>query len=819
MKILKFGGSSLASPHCVDTIMSIIVQESCKGKVVVVISALEEITDLLLKSGQLAAVKNEDYLTVISDIECRMLNYTRSLLPVTTQSATLSQVKQYINQIEDICDGVFTLKEMSGRTSDMLLSYGELITSKIISEHMRAIGIKHTWLDAGDVIETDSNYGRATVQFANTNRAIRERIGEITESVVIVPGFVAADNNGNTTTLGRGGSDYTAALFAAALNASEMVIWTDVNGMMTADPRIVKNVKTIRTLSYHEAMELSHFGAKVLYPPAVQPVMLKKIPLRIKNTFAPTEEGTLICDPSLATSPNDNICGISNNAHIVLLNLEGTIIVGIPGFSRRLFTALATQNINVALITQSSSEYSMCVAIKEEDKEKAVEAVHSAFATEFANGTLAPIKVETSLAMIALVGESMVNLPGISGRMFSVLGRNGINIRAIAQGSSERNISAVIARSDLKKALNALHEQFFESVYKQINLFVVGVGNVGSRLMEQLRKQASYLQEHLRLQVRMIGVSNSTTMVFEEDGIAWDEWRNTLSNGRPMQLDQFVEHVIALNKRNSIFVDNTACDEVANVYATLLRKSISVVTCNKIACSSDYTSYKHLKSLAQKYNAQFLFETNVGAGLPVINTLNDLLRSGDKVNPIHAVLSGTMNFVFNEYDGTRTFAEVVKQAQDEGYTEPDPRLDLSGLDVMRKIVILAREAGYNVELTEIRNDGFLPQSCFEGDVTQFYHELAKHEAHFRELYTKASAAGKRLKYLASIDGDTIQVGLEAVSSESDFFNLDGKDNAVLFYTNRYPEQPLVIKGAGAGAEVTASGLFSDIIRAARITHS
>lgn len=819
MKILKFGGSSLASFHCVDTIVAIVEKETNEHKVVLVVSALEGITDLLLDAGQLAAIQNPGYHTILSVIENKMLNYTRSLLPVTTQSATLSMVKQYVNQIEDICDGICTLKEMSARTSDMLLAYGELITSKVISEHMRAVGIKHVWFDARDVLETDSNYGRAAVLFANTNRAIRERIGEITESVVIVPGFVASDSNGNTTTLGRGGSDYTAALFAAALNASEMEIWTDVNGMMTADPRIVKNVKTIRTLSYHEAMELSHFGAKVLYPPAVQPVMLMKIPLRIKNTFAPTEEGTLICDQSLAASPNDNICGISNNAHIVLLNLEGTIIVGIPGFSRRLFTALATQNINVALITQSSSEYSMCVAIKEEDKEKAVEAVHSAFATEFANGTLAPIKVETSLAMIALVGESMVNLPGISGRMFSVLGRNGVNIRAIAQGSSERNISAVIARSDLKKALNALHEQFFESVYKQINLFVVGVGNVGSRLMEQLRKQAAYLQEHLRLQVRLIGVSNSTTMVFEEDGIEWDNWRNALSNGRPMQLDQFVEHVIELNKRNSIFVDNTACDEVANVYATLLRKSISVVTCNKIACSSDYTSYKHLKSLAQKYNAQFLFETNVGAGLPVINTLNDLLRSGDKINRIHAVLSGTMNFVFNEYDGTRTFAEVVKQAQDEGYTEPDPRLDLSGLDVMRKIVILAREAGRSVEMSEIRNDGFLPQSCFDGDVTQFYHELAKHEAHFQKLYSDASAAGKRLKYLASIDGDTIQVGLEAVSSECDFFNLDGKDNAVLFYTNRYPEQPLVIKGAGAGAEVTASGLFSDIIRAARITHS
>lgn len=805
----------MATAESVGTILSIVAKSAEKRPTLFVVSAVGGITDMLLMAGRLASVQSQEYKQIVAEIESRFLDYTRKILPITTQSATLSMVKQHINEIEEICNGVYVLQEMSLRVTDRLLAYGELITSKIISEKMTALGMNHRWIDSRDVIKTNSSFGHAAVNFQISNRLIREKIAGLEERMVILPGFIASDEFGNITTLGRGGSDYTAAIVAAALNAKRLEIWTDVNGMMTADPRQVKNAKPIVSLSYSEAMELSHFGAKVLYPPTVQPVMRKKIPLWIKNTFSPGEHGTLIADE--VTDTNGMIRGISSIGSVVLLSLEGAGMVGIPGFSKRLFAALASVGINVILITQGSSEHSICVAISEMDEFKAVKAVNEAFNPEIADGTLFPIKSERELSVMALVGNRMVNQPGISGRMFGVLGRNGINVRAIAQGSSERNISAVVAHSDLKKALNVLHEEFFESAYKQINLFIIGVGNVGSRLMEQLKGQVENLQEKLHLQVRLIGVANSKKMVVEEDAVDWGQWNERLDKGEPMNLDRFVELAILLNKRNSIFVDNTGSADIARVYSAFLKKSISVVTCNKIACSSEYENYRRLKMLAHNHNAQFLFETNVGAGLPVINTLNDLLRSGDTVNSIHAVLSGTLNFVFNRYDGSRSFAEVVRQAQDEGYTEPDPRLDLSGVDVMRKILILARESGRVMEIESIKNERFLPESCMEGDVDNFYKEIEKHEDHFLAIFRKASGNGRRLKFVATLNGGKASVGLQSVTPASDFYNLNGKDNAVLFYTNRYPEQPLVVKGAGAGAEVTASGIFSDIIRAARVS--
>ncbi len=582
--------------------------------------------------------------------------------------------------------------------------------------------------------------------------------------------------------------------------------------MMTADPRLVSNARVIPQISYQEAMELSHFGAKVIYPPTIQPVMSKNIPVWIKNTFIPGDEGTII--EKSAVKNGNSIRGISSVARIALLSLEGSGMVGIPGFSKRLFEALSGEKINVILITQGSSEHSICVGIDEANAVRAKHAVDQAFDNEIQTGKVEPLFVENDLTIVALVGDNMKSHPGISGKMFGALGKNGVNVRAIAQGSSERNISAVIATRDTKKAINILHEEFFETTYKQLNLFIIGVGNVGSRLLAQLEHQREYLQQHLRIQVRVIGIANSKKMKFVPDGISLSSWKDQLQDGEPMDIDRFVQETISGNFRNSVFVDVTANEAVANCYQRLLQKSISVIACNKIACSSSYDHYKKLKSLAREFNSLFLFETNVGAGLPVIGTLNDLLRSGDSVNKIEAVLSGTLNFVFNNYDGKNLFADVVKQAQDEGYTEPDPRLDLSGTDVMRKIMILAREAVEKMEMEDIENNSFMPESCMQGSVADFYDAMTKEEAHFKKLYEEAQQQGRKLKFVARYENGKAGVGLQQVGSDRDFYNLLGKDNVVLFYTNRYPQQPLVIKGAGAGAEVTASGVFADIIRAA-----
>jgi aspartokinase/homoserine dehydrogenase 1 len=561
-------------------------------------------------------------------------------------------------------------------------------------------------------------------------------------------------------------------------------------------------------------MELSHFGAKIIYPPTIQPVMKQNIPVWIKNTFAPDEYGTLIENSSAHTE--NIIRGISSINKISLLSLEGSGMVGIPGFSKRLFEALANETVNVILITQSSSEHSICVGINEADTAKAKRAIDHAFSFEIQSGKVEPLKVEKGLSIVALVGEQMKSHPGISGKMFGVLGRNGINVRAIAQGSSEKNISAVLSAFDVQKAINVLHEEFFETTYKQLNLFIAGTGNVGGKLLAQIQKQFQYLQDNLRLQIRVVGLANSKFNLINEEGIDLNTWKENLSQSARGSIHDFVDTIRKLNLRNSVFVDVTANAEVASVYSKLLDKSISVVACNKIACSSSYASYHHLKSLAREFNALYLYETNVGAGLPVIGTLNDLLRSGDQVTKIQAVLSGTLNFVFNHYDGSKPFAQVVRQAQDEGYTEPDPRLDLGGTDVMRKIMILAREAGQKLEMEDISNEYFLPASCFEGSVSDFYAEMEKQELHFKAIYEAAAAKNCKLKFVASYENGKASVGLQHIPSNSDFYHLYGKDNLVLFFTERYPEQPLVIKGAGAGAEVTASGVFADIIRVARV---
>ena len=724
MQVLKFGGTSVANADNINKIAGIIKIATSKDKTIVVVSALGGVTDLLLQCGALAARADQSYKQLLQEITQRHLNTIKALLPVTTQSSILSQVMQQCHEIEDVCNGVFLLKELSDRTKDKIVSYGELISSHIISSYLTSAEIKNTWVDARKLIRTDSNFTKANVDFEVTNKNIREYFNSSGEQLYVVPGFIATDAEEFVSTLGRGGSDFTAAIFGAALNAKSVEIWTDVSGMMTADPRLVPHAKSISHISYHEAMELSHFGAKVIYPPTIQPLLVNNIPVWIKNTFASNDHGTLI--QSEGQQVNGNIIrGISSINGIALLSLEGSSMVGIPGFSRRLFEALANNSINVILITQASSEHSICVGVNETNAQKAKQAVDNAFSYEIQTGKVNPLAVEKDLAIVALVGDNMKSHPGTSGKMFGALGRNGVNVRAIAQGSSERNISAVIASEDVKKAINVLHEDFFETTYKQVNLFIVGTGNVGSKLLGQLHQQQQYLAEHLRLQINVAGMANSKKMAFDDEGIDLADWKTTLQNGKQMNIDQFVAAIQAKNLRNAVFVDVTASDTVAEVYDRLFEKSIAIVACNKIACSSPYANYKKLKDLAREHNAAFHFETNVGASLPIIGALNDLLRSGDEVKKIQAVLSGTLNFVFNNYDTKRSFADVVRQAQKEGYTEPDPRLDLSGKDVMRKIMILAREAGEKLEMEDISNTPFMPESCMTGTVADFYKEMEK----------------------------------------------------------------------------------------------
>lgn len=816
MQILKFGGTSVANAENIKQVKNIILEKG-REKIIIVLSAFGGVTDQLLQCGLLASKGEHHYKEKLRELTERHLTTVKELFPLNKQSSVLSFVMQQCNEAEDICNGIFLLNDFTERTKDKILSYGELISSQIISAYFSSEGLPNKWIDARKIITSDSNYTKAAVQFDITNSNIQKFFSLQNDELFIVPGFVASDENGNTTTLGRGGSDYTAAILGAALNASLVEIWTDVSGMMTADPGMVNNAKSIKHISYQEAMELSHFGAKVIYPPTIQPLMSRNIPLWIKNTFCPHDEGTVL--QSHVHHEGNIITGISSIPKIALLSLEGSGMIGIPGFSKRLFEALASNSVNVILITQASSEHSICVGVDEHAAAKAKEIIDKTFSFEIEKKIVNPLLIENHLAIIALVGDKMKSHPGISGRMFSALGRNGVNVRAIAQGSSERNISAVIATGDIKKALNVLHEEFFETTYKQVNLFIAGTGNVGSRLLAQLEKQQQYLQDHLRLHIRVIGLTNSRNMHFNDEGITLSRWKEDLQKSEATNLDDFISEIHCKNLRNSVFVDVTATEKVARTYDKIISKNISIVACNKIACSSSYHYYKNLKDVSRDHNVSFLFETNVGASLPIIGTINDLLRSGDRINKMEAVLSGTLNFVFNHYDGTKSFADVVRQAQKEGYTEPDPRLDLSGKDVMRKIMILAREAGEQLEMEDIINHSFMPEACMQGSVENFYEEMEHQENYFKQLYKNAASKGCKLKFVATYapgdGGAKAVVGLKQIDAAHDFYHLYGKDNIVLFYTNRYADQPMVVKGAGAGAEVTASGVFADIIRTVR----
>ena len=810
MNILKFGGTSVANATNIALVKDIVKTSAQKSPLIVVTSALSGITNLLQQVAEMASQSNNAFQTVIDTIDKKHTELINDLFVKGNDTATV-EVNTLINKLKEICQGISYVGELTPRTNDQIVSFGERLSSSIISEYFKMELEEVRLLDSRNFIFTNNDFGNALVDFKKTNKEITAQLENMT-GVAVCPGFIAISKSGHISTLGRGGSDYTAAILAGALNVSRLEIWTDVSGMMTADPRYVTGAHVIEHISYEEAMELSHFGAKVIYPPTILPVLKKEIPIHIKNTFEPSHTGTVI---STQTNGKEQVIkGLTSIQEIALISLKGPGMVGVPNFSHRLFRALAKASVNVILITQASSEHSISVGILPLSIDAAKESIAQEFELEITVGKVDPLVVQTDLSIIAMVGNNMQNHVGVSGKLFSTLGHNGVNVVAIAQGSSERNISAVIYHKDLKKALNSVHEAFFLSDAKALNIFIVGVGNVGSTLLGQLEAQQNYLYEHYHLDVRVAGIANSRTMYFDEMGSALVNWKQKLADGEPMNLEGFINKMEEMNLRNTVFVDNTASNIIAESYASVLSKSISIVTPNKVACSSSYANYSKLKEISKEYRAQFLFETNVGAGLPVISTLNDMIKSGDEIIEVQGVLSGSLNFIFNTYNGTRSFADIVRQAKEEGYTEPDPRLDISGKDVMRKLLILAREAGNKIEEEDITTTPCVPESCmaFEGEA--FFEALEKEEPFFKAQYERAKNEGKKLKYVAKFNANEASTQPIEVASNHPFYNLEGKDNIVFFKSRRYSVQPLVVKGAGAGAAVTASGIFADIIKVA-----
>lgn len=811
MKVLKFGGTSVGSVSSIKTLLEILKNEDKGGsRPVVVLSAMSGITNLLVAMAEGAAAGNE-FTAQLAELERRHFEVVKALLDIQNQNPAYTRLKIHFNQLEELLQGVLTLRELTAKTRDLILSYGErcsaLMISKIAAQHFP----QALFVDASELIKTDSAFGNAKVNIELTELLIKGFYQENSDKLLFVTGFIAGNDAGQITTLGRGGSDYTAAIFGSALHAQEIQIWTDVNGMMTADPRMVKKAFPLEELTYTEAMELSYFGAKVIYPPTMIPAFLKKIPIVIKNTFEPEFAGTVIRhDCKSSALP---IKGISSINNISILNLEGSGMVGKSGFSGRLFSLLAREQINIILITQSSSEHSITFAVQPQEVEKAKLLIEQEFELELLANKLEPLVVERDQAILAVVGENMKQTPGMSGKLFHALGRNGVNVRAIAQGSSEYNISVIISATDLAKALNAVHDAFFIQLTKTLHAFCLGTGNIGKTLFKQLNAHRKFLQANNGIQVKVAGISNTRKMVFNSDGLSLDTWEDELQESmQTADLAEFIAKMKEMNLPNCVFIDNTASLKPIAFYEEVFKSNISVVTCNKIGNSSSFEQYKTFRDTARRHGVDFFYETNVGAGLPIIRTLKDLMSSGDRVQRIEAILSGTISFIFNHFKGDANFHDVVKEAQEKGYTEPDPRDDLSGKDFMRKMLILARDAGYEMEEADVAIENMLPPACVNAQtVEDFYAALKSEDAFFANLKDQAQQGNKVLRYIGKLEDGKASITLQMVDDNHPFYMLSGSDNIISFTTDRYKERPLVVKGPGAGAEVTAAGVFADLI--------
>jgi bifunctional aspartokinase / homoserine dehydrogenase 1 len=809
MKVLKFGGTSVGTVDSINQVIRIISEN--KQPIAVVYSAMGGVTNKLIEIGTLASKGDLKYLDVLQSIEERHFSAIRALVDVKSQSSIIAKIKGNFNEIEDLLKGITFIRELSIRTMDLLLSFGERLSTQIITFVLNEKGINAKYIDARDIIKTNSNYGFAEVDFEKTNALINSSLAEKNQ-VYCITGFIASNKDNITTTLGRGGSDYTASIIGAALGSEVIEIWTDVNGMMTADPRKVKNAFTIPDISYSEAMELSHFGAKVIYPPSLVPAFIKNIPIKVLNTFESSHSGTTISKE--INQKGYSITGISSIDEISLVNLQGNGMIGVAGVSAKLFGLLADNKISVILISQASSEHSICFAVDPKSAENVREILEDGFKAEILNGDIENISIQNNLSIIAVVGEGMKSSSGTSGKLFSVLGKNGINVIATAQGSSELNISVVIKKKDISKALNAIHETFFEIDGFTLNLYLVGPsGQIGKTLLKQIAQQSAYLKKEKNLNIKITGLANTKKMLLDSNGIALENWKENLETaGEKINLSEFITDIQTLNLANSIFVDCSADKDIVQYYYPLLDSNISIVTPNKVANSGTYEEYLALRNIAKKRNVKFLYETNVGAGLPLINTLQGLINSGDRIHKIEAVLSGTLSFIFNTFAAGLKFVDVVKEAKAKGFTEPDPRDDLSGTDVARKILILARECGIKLEFNEVENIPLLSADAMAAkSVDDFYAVLENENSQYESLLNEALEKGKVLRFIASLENGKAKLGLTSVGKSHPFYNLAGSENIVSFTTERYFNNPLVIKGPGAGAEVTAMGVFADII--------
>lgn len=811
MKVLKFGGTSVGSVESILSLKNIVLNEAREQSVVVVVSALGGITDKLISTSRLAVAGKEEWREEFDNMVDRHHKMIETIITDTKKREMLFQtVDSLFEQLRSIYFGVYLIHDLSSKTQDAIVSYGERLSSQIVATLIN--GAK--WFDSREFIKTEFKNNKHLLDSELTNQLVRETFSDLPH-ISLVPGFISKDkNNGETTNLGRGGSDYTAAIIAAALNADILEIWTDVDGFMTADPRVIPAAYTINQLSYIEAMELCNFGAKVIYPPTIYPVCVKNIPIKVKNTFNPEHPGTLIKEK--IDDDNKPIKGISSIKGTTLITVTGLSMVGVIGVNRRIFTALADNGISVFLVSQASSENSTSIGVRDVDADAAVNVLNEEFKKEIETGAMFPMSAESGLATIAIVGENMKHTPGIAGKLFGTLGRSGISIIACAQGASETNISFVVQEKYLRKSLNVIHDSFFLSEYKVLNIFICGIGTVGGKLIEQIRDQQEVLKRENRLNLNVVGIASSKKAIFSREGIDLKTYRTQLEESDDSNAQKLLDGILKMNIFNSVFVDCTASAEVAELYQPLLEHNVSVVACNKIAASSDYKSYHLLKETAMKHGVKFRFETNVGAGLPIIGTINDLVHSGDRILKIEAVLSGTLNFIFNELSADVPFSETVRRAEQQGYSEPDPRIDLSGIDVIRKLVILAREAGYHVEQDDVEKNLFVPAEYFEGSLENFWEKLPTLDKGFEERRREIEKEKKHWRFVAKLEEGKTSVSLQAVGIHHPFYDLEGSNNIVLLTTERYKEYPMLIQGYGAGASVTAAGVFANIMSIANI---